>query len=403
MLNKNTLPLVLALLSMVGAWGIDAYLPSFQAIGQTFDASPVVVQQTLSVYIAAMAITVLFAGTLSDSLGRRRVVLGAVLLFAASSVWGMLADDIHTLIVARALQGVAAGMTTVLSRTIVQDLYAGPEAQRVMSLITMVFSIAPSVAPVVGGWLQSSFDWQAVFAMLALYGAALWAICQWGMPESLPVEQRVPMRLGRILSNYGQVLCNARFMMMAFSIGLVFIGIALYVSSAASYVIDVLGLGETDFAWMFIPMTTGMLVGATTARRFARRVPAERLTRIGMGVMLVACTVSVIYTHTFTPTVPYAVLPLGFYTFGMSLALPGMTVAALSTFPAMRGLAASMQSFIQMGTFSLVSAFVAPLVFHSAQALALAHLIGLILGMVLWVLAGRLPPPGQENGSASAT
>ncbi|MDO4682948.1 MAG: multidrug effflux MFS transporter [Lautropia sp.] len=389
MLSKSTLPLVLALLSMVGAWGIDAYLPSFQAIAQRFEASPVLVQQTLSVYIGAMAITVLFAGTLSDSLGRRPLVLGAVLLFAAASVLGMMAGDIQTLIVARALQGVAAGMTTVLSRTIVQDLFSGAEAQRVMAMITMVFSIAPSVAPVVGGWLQTTFDWQAVFAMLALYGISLWALCHRGVQESLPAGQRVPLKPGRILNNYGMVLRHGPFMLMVLSIGLVFTGIALHVSSASAYVLGILGLTETDFAWLFIPMTTGILLGSSMARRFARRVPAERLTRAGLGVMLTACALNVLYTQSFVPALPFAVLPLGIYTFGMSLALPGMTVAALSNFPGMRGVAASMQSFVQMGLFSLVSAFVAPRVFHSAQALAWAHLAGLLAGILLWMLAAR--------------
>lgn len=390
--DKTAMTFVLAMLSMVGAWGIDAYLPSFQAIGQSLDATPVLVQQTLSVYMAALATTVLFAGTLSDSLGRRPVVLGAVLLFAFASAWAAMAEDIQSLIVARGFQGVAAGVTTVLSRTIVQDLFQGAEAQRVMSLITMLFAIAPSVAPVVGGWLQATFDWPSVFILLALYGAVLSWLCFRRVPESLPPDKRQPLRVRRVCSNYLQVLRHGRFMAMVVSIGFIFIGIALYVSSAASYVVNVLKLGETDFGWMFIPLTTGMVLGASTARRLARKVAPERLSAAGQGVMLVACVISVLYTHLFTPTVPWAVLPLGLYSFGMSLALPSMTVSTLSLFPMMRGLAASMQSFVQMGVFSLVSAFVAPLVFHSAQVLAWTHLIGLMLGIALWTLAGRMKP-----------
>lgn len=392
MLKNTGLTIVLALLSMVGAWGIDAYLPSFQAIGISLQASPVLVQQTLSVYIAAMAIAVLFAGALSDTLGRRPLVLGALLLFGGASVWGILASDIHSLIIARALQGVAAGMATVLSRTIVQDRFSGAEAQRVMAMITMVFSIAPSVAPVVGGWLQKLFDWHAVFMMLAIYGFGLWLVCQRGLPETLLPANRVPLRLDRILGNYGRVLRHGRFMMMATAIGLVFIGVALYVSSASPYLLNILGASETGFAWMFMPLTSGMLLGALTARRLARRVAQERLTRIGMGLALLASAVSVAYTQLAMPQLPWAVLPLALYSFGMAMGLPGMTVATLSLFPQMRGMAASMQSFLQMAIFSLVSAFVAPLVFHSAQALALTHLLGLGAGLLLWAIANRRRP-----------
>ncbi|MDO5055973.1 MAG: multidrug effflux MFS transporter [Lautropia sp.] len=391
---KNTgITLVLAMLTMVGALGIDAYLPSFPAIITDLQITPLEMQQTLSVYIAMMAITVLFAGTLSDALGRRPVMLGAMLLFGAASVLAVFADSLTMLLLARALQGVGAGISMVLSRTVVQDRFAGAEAQRVMALITMVFSIAPSVAPVIGGWLQQAFGWHSVFILMAAYALLLWLLCHRGMPETLPPAQRTPMRLGAIFGNYGLALRTPRFVLMVLAIGLIFTGIALYISSASAYLIGILGLKETDFGWMFIPLTIGMLAGASIARRLARKVSPQRLTALGFTLVLLACISSVLYTRLATPTVPWAVLPLGLYSLGMSIALPGMTVAALSIFPQMRGLAASLQSFVQMGFFSLVSAFIAPHVFHSAEALAWTHLAGVSLGVVLWVLGSRMAPP----------
>lgn len=397
---KNTgITIVLAMLAMVGALGIDAYLPSFPAIIADLQITPMAMQQTLSIYIGVMAITVLFAGTLSDALGRRPVMLGSMLLYGAASVLAVFADRIETLLLARALQGVGAGVSMVLSRTVVQDRFSGAEAQRVMALITMVFSIAPSVAPVVGGWLQATFGWHSVFVLLALYSAILWALCQWGMPETLPPEQRTPMRLGAILGNYALALRTPRFVLMLLGIGLFFTGVALYISSASAYIIGILGLKETAFGWMFIPMTIGMIAGASLARRLARKVAPDRLTTLGFALVLVATISNVLYTQAATPTIPWAVLPLGLYTLGLTIALPGMTVASLSLFPQMRGLAASLQSFVQMGLFSLISAFVAPHVFHGAQALAWTHLAGVTLGIVLWLIAGRLPAPPLPAGA----
>ncbi|MDO4231837.1 MAG: multidrug effflux MFS transporter [Lautropia sp.] len=402
MLKNTGITITLAMLTMVGALGIDAYLPSFPAIIDDLQITPAAMQQTLSVYIAMMAITVLFAGTASDALGRRPVMLSSMLLYGGASVLAVFANTIEVLIIARAIQGVGAGMSMVLSRAIVQDRFSGAEAQRVMALITMVFSIAPSIAPIIGGWLQTTLGWHSVFVMMALYAAVLWAICQWGMPETLPVEQRTPMRLGSILGNYGKALGTPRFMLMIAGIALLFSGIALYISSASAYVIGILGLSETDFGWLFIPFTLGMLGGSTLARRLARKVPSEKLTLIGFSIALTATAASVAYTHFFTPTVPFAVIPLFFYNLGSAIAMPGMTVTVLGIFPQMRGLGASMQSFMQMGFFSLVSAFVAPLVFHSAQALAWTHLAGVALAALLWTIGTRLPMPAAPEPPATS-
>ena len=398
MLKNTGITIALAMLSMVGALGIDAYLPSFPAIIQDFQATPLAVQQTLSIYVGAMAITTLFAGTLSDSFGRRPTVMASLLLFAGASVLAIFAKSISVLMLARGLQGIAAGFSVVLSRAIVQDRFQGPEAQRVMSLITMVFSIAPSVAPIIGGWLQASLGWQSVFVMLSLYGFGLWALWAWGVPETLPAERRVPFRMGRILGNYAQALGHGPFVLRILGIALAFIGVSIYVSSSAELIINILGLSETSFGWMFIPMTAGMLIGSSLSRRLARKVAPGRLITIGFVLMLGATVASVIYTSlTDHPQVPWATIHLGFYNLGMALAVPAMTVDVLSIFPQMRGLAASLQSFVQMSIFALVSAFLAPLIFHSAQLLAIAHLTGLIAGLILWIIGCRMSPAGTAQ------
>jgi len=287
MLKNTGITIALAMLSMVGALGIDAYLPSFPAIIQDFQATPLAVQQTLSIYVGAMAITTLFAGTLSDSFGRRPPGIVSLLLFTAGSALAIFARDIQILLVARGLQGIAAGFGAVLSRTIVQDRFQGAEAQRVMALIMMVFSIAPSFAPVIGGWLQATFGWHSVFIMLTGYGLVLWLIWQLGIPETLPKAQRMPLQLGRIVGNYGKVLFHRVFILRVLSIALVFIGVAIYISSAAPYIINILGLSETSFAWMFIPMTLGMLGGSSThngLRDVTAHLGTPRYWRLRLGI-----------------------------------------------------------------------------------------------------------------------
>lgn len=384
-----SLTLLLALITMVGPLGIDTYLPSFHAIGAHFGVSQLVVQQTLSLYIGGMAVMMLFYGTLSDSFGRRRVMLISLVLFGLASAAAAMATSAGMLVGVRALQGLTAGAGMVIARAMVQDRYSGGDAQRMMALILMVFSIAPAIAPVIGGWLQTFWGWRSVFVFLALFALALLVAGHRLLPETLPPAERQPFRLGVIVRNYGRALGRPRFLAMCLAIGLTFCGLPLYVGSAAAYVMDILHQPETAFGWLFLPLVSGLVAGSALASRLAHRVPAARMVLIGFAIMALATGWSATYTALSTAAVPWAVLPFALYTFGLSLASPGMTVLTLGEFPELRGLAASMQGFVQMMIFSLVSGLLAPLLYDSAFKLAVGHAVGVLLGMAVWGLAAR--------------
>jgi len=184
-------------------------------------------------------------------------------------------------------------------------------------------------------------------------------------------------------------LRHSRFFPMALALGLAFSGVALYIGAAANFVMTILGLPETAFAWMFVPMIGGLMIGAALAPRFARRTSSATLIRRGFVCMLVAGLVNVAYTSFFTASVPWAVLPLALYAFGLALVAPGATLQMLAYFPDLKGMAASVQSFVQMLTFAFVAGLIAPLLFDHAALLAAGHLIGILLAAALWAWANR--------------
>ncbi|MBP7565585.1 MAG: multidrug effflux MFS transporter, partial [Burkholderiaceae bacterium] len=330
-----------------------------------------------------------FYGTLADSFGRRRVMLVSLVAFVLTSLAAVFAASAGQLVAVRALQGLAGGAGMVIARAMVTDRYQGSEAQRMLALILMLFGVAPAIAPVIGGWLQATWGWRSVFVFLTVFGALLLAASWRVLPETLPVAERQPFRLGVIVRNYVAVLSRGRFMLMSLAFGLVFCGLPLYVGSAAAYVMGILGQPETAFGWLFLPLVGGLVSGSALASRLARRLAPPEMIRLGFAVMLVAVGWSLAYTFFFKAAVPWAVLPFGLYTFGLSLASPGMTVMAMDEFPELRGLAASMQSFVQMLAFSLITGLVAPLLFGSALWLALGHVAGVLLGMGVWWLGAR--------------
>jgi DHA1 family bicyclomycin/chloramphenicol resistance-like MFS transporter len=286
----------------------------------------------------------------------------------------------------------------------VQDRFSGAQAQKMMSHIMMVFGLAPAIAPVLGGWLHVTFGWRATFVFLALFGALMLVLCWRLLPESLPPEKRHAFHGVSIARNYIKVLGHPRFVLLSLSVGLAFGGLSLYIGSAANFVMEILHLPETAFAWMFIPLISGMVIGSSWGGKRAATIAPLKLRSIGFGLMLLACVLNVGYTAWARDAVvvPWAVLPLMVYTFGLAVAMPAIQVGALGLFPDNRGLAASMLAFIQMMAFALVSGLVAPILFDSAFKLACGVTVGLAASYAAarladWTSALTVPRAGAAG------
>jgi DHA1 family bicyclomycin/chloramphenicol resistance-like MFS transporter len=348
------------------------------------------VQQTLSVYMASFAVMTLFHGALSDSFGRRPVILVNLLVFVLASIGCALAPTIDTMLACRALQGMSAGAGIVVGRAIIRDTYDGPMAQRLMSQVTMLFSLAPAVAPVIGGLLDLAFGWRSIFAFLAVLSLLLWAGCAWTLPETLARADRQPFRAAPLFANYVQVFGSARFAMLAFAVAFNFAGFFIYVVSAPAVIYRHLGLSGTDFAWLFVPGIGGVVIGAWLSGRLAGRATPERTVALGYAIMVLAAALGIGYHLAWLPAVPWTVLPLMLYAMGMSLAMPSLTLLALDLFPRNRGMAASVQGFTQSMSNALLAGVVSPLVAGTQLSLATAAAMAMVLGAGCWLNYRRL-------------
>jgi DHA1 family bicyclomycin/chloramphenicol resistance-like MFS transporter len=378
---------------MLGAFSIDAYLPSFHAIGVDLKVDRVAVQQTLTIYLSTFAFMMLFYGTLSDTFGRRRVILWSVLGYTVGSACAGLAPSLGWLLAARALQGLSVGAGSVVGRAVVRDLYPGHEGQKMMAYVMMVFSLAPAVAPVVGGWLEVWFGWRSVFVFLTLASLLiLIASFKW-LPESLPKEQRQPLHLGTILRTYWQVGSHFSFVFQALGIALMFAGFSVYISTAPEFVMHILKLPETAFAWLFVPIIIGMSSGSWLSAKLSARVDPDKLIWRAYAITGGAAAVNIAYAHLFKSQVPWAVIPPMIYMFGLALASAAMALRVMDLFPNSRGMAASLQGFVQMMLFAAVAGTIAPLVLGSATRLAICLLAGWGLSAACWWLGTRKARP----------
>jgi len=380
---------MLAALAALGPFSIDTYLPSFHDIGASLHATPLQVQQTLTAYLLPFALMTLWHGAISDALGRRRVILVTVALFALASAGCMLATRIEHLWLLRALQGMTGGAGIVISRAIVRDLYDGPPAQRLISQITMMFAVAPAVAPVLGGWLQAWFGWRSVFAFLALSSAALWLASWYLLPETLPRHRRQSLHAGYLVRSYWQVLTSQPFLLVCGALAFNFAAFFIYVLSAPVFLMYHLGVAATGFLWLFGPAMGGLMIGAWLSGRCAGKLSLPRTIAAGYLVMGLAVVLNIGLNLAWPPALPWSVLPIFVFTLGMSLAMPCLTLQALDLFPEKRGLAASCQGFLQAGFNAFAAALIAPALWGSTLSLALGMGGLLLLGVFATLIHQR--------------
>jgi DHA1 family bicyclomycin/chloramphenicol resistance-like MFS transporter len=380
---------LIAALSMLGPFSVDLYLPAFAAIADEFAASPIAMQQTLSVYLFAYAFMMLWHGALSDALGRRPVIIAGLAIYAFATLGCAIAGNIETLWLFRAAQGLCAGTGLVVGRAIIRDRFNGAEAQRLMSQVTLVFSLAPAVAPIVGGVLLNTLGWRSIFWVLLLWVLIILAWSMRSLPETLLPSQRHALRPRALWRNYAAVLRRPEFTMLSLIPTLNFAAFFIYIAAAPAFLVSLLGVSTWGFAWLFVPMITGVVAGATLSGRMAGRISPQRTIRVGYAFIAVGAIANVLICHFAPPFVAWNVAPILIYTTGSGLVAPSVVIALLDLFPTMRGMASSLQGFVQFSVAGIVAGTVAPLLAHSLPALAWGMAAFSVASFVSWLFYQR--------------
>lgn len=391
--TRRRLAPLLAALSMFGPFSIDTIFPAFPDIASDLAASPLAMQQTISVYMIAYAFMSLLHGPLSDALGRRRVILAGVALFVLASVGCALAQTVPQLLFFRAMQGVCAGAGMIVGRAIIRDCFDGVDAQRLMSTVTMIFSIAPAVAPIAGGWVIGVARWPMIFWLLAALAGLLWFASLVLLPETHPPESRQPLTLASLRSSYRTVFGDRVFFPLALAGTLNFNALWVYISSAPAFVLGMLQLDAGQFGWLFVPAISGMMTGAFLSGRLAGRLSAVATVRLGYSIMLFAALLNLgLNAWLPAPVLPWSVLPIGLHAVGIGINSPTLTLLLLNRFPHHRGAVSSLQAFVSLLVSAVIAGAAAPFLAASPQRLALGALVSTALGFASWSFYRRLQP-----------
>ena len=375
------LVLILGLLSAIGPFAIDMYLPALPQIGSSLNAQVGAVQASLTAFFLSIGVGQLLYGPVSDMVGRKPPLYFGLIVFAAASVGCALAASIETLVVFRFLQGLGAAAGMAIPRAVVRDLHTGHAAARMMSLLMLVFSVSPILAPLAGSGVIALAGWRAVFWVVA--GAAvLGLIATWrGVEETRLPEARLDSSLLGALKAYASLLRDPHYMGLVFIGGSAMAGFFVYLAGSPFALINYYGLSSTQYSMAFALNSIAFIAAAQFTGRLGQRFGLVNVVKVaasGSGVVMA----SLLAYYLMGGEKLLVLIVLYFVASAlMGLVIPTTSVLALEEHGEIAGTASALLGTLQM----LSGAAAMQIVGHFSNGKPLPMVVGMAVGALVGV------------------
>jgi len=274
--------LVLGLLSALAPFSMDMYLPALPTLAADLNTSASVVQLSLTFCLLGLALGQLISGPISDARGRRIPLVIGMAIFIIASILCAITSSIVLLCILRLIQGLAGATGIVISRAIVRDYYTGYEMTKFFALLMLVNSIAPIIAPTVGGQVMRFTSWEGIFVILSIIGLGILIGVIFKLPESLPIEKRQTGGIKQTVSSMGMMLKDRIFMGYCLASGFVFAGMFAYISGSPFVLQDIYGISPQGFGLAFAINSIGIVAASQISSRLSRTVGEKKLLIFGL-------------------------------------------------------------------------------------------------------------------------
>lgn len=380
---------ILAVMTGNAALSLDMYLPAFPAIANDLGVAQSAVQQTMATFLLGFAIGQMIYGPLSDSLGRRRVILLGLSLYGLVSIFCALSGDISDLTTYRLIQGLAGASGSVLGRAVIRDVYQGPDLTKALSLLMLVLTAAPMAAPLIGALVLDLWDWRAIFWTLSAY-ACLWSVLILVfVPETLSPDKRVTLNPSFLLTAFTQVLRHRKAMGYTLSASLGFAGMFAYISATPFIYMNIFGVSPSGYALFFAANIVSMACFSALNRRVAHKYPLPRLMTFLIWVLIVSACILLLNAFLGFGGVWGLAIPLFFFVGCLSPMAANGISGTLEPFGQFAGTASSLFGLFQFGLGSAAGFMVSLLNDGTAMPMAYTILACAVLSFSIFKFSQR--------------
>lgn len=365
-------------------------------MGKLFQASPVQMQHALTALFAGSVVTVLFVGGLSDTFGRRPVLLSSLFLFSLASMACALSSNLQSLLISRFCQGLCMPTFTVLVRSMVSDLFPPIQVRKLMGgKVVPAASVVPALAPVLGAILLLHWGWSSIFWSLSFWGVGLFFWIYFQVPESLPFERHQKFWLKDFFLNAKNTFSNTDFLCLSAMTSLTVALVLFYLLASPVFLGQHLGLMQGQFFYFFWPCVVFSVLGGFSGHWLVKRVSNCNQLLIGVILIFFLALCNFLTQLLLTPSLLTSLFFVVLLPFSATLIIPCLNVKLANLFPNWLGMMFSLDSFFNIIAIALVSGFLIPFSIRSIVNLASANLFLAILLVLSYCFHLRL----EKNSS----
>ena len=386
---------ILIALSALAPLSIDMFLPSIPHITAEFSADSATIRLAVTMFLLMAAASGLLFGPISDRFGRRPALIVGMSLYVLGGVLAWVSGSAEMLVGARLIQGFGSGASMSIARATVIDIYGRDRATRIIAIMSVVMALAPMLAPIAGGIYQETLGWRWVFATLTVMGIGLTIAYFFQIPETNRHPDPDALRIPQIVRNYGTLISHRAYVVPVAIVSISFAGHLVFISTSALVLIDEVGISPGLYGLAFGLVSAGIMVGGALSGFLVGRARPERVLYSGIYIAVLGSVVQVVLNLLLGVSGPLllgasiVVVPMFITVMGGAIARPGLTVAALTPFRRMAGLAAAVMGFSQMLISSLYGIAFAAVFEPTGLTMAAAIAFSSLLVLILVKVAGR--------------
>jgi len=365
--SQFVLILILGALSTVSPFSVDMYLPAFPSIAESLKTDISTVQLSLTSYLIGIAIGQLFYGPMLDRFGRKKPLYWGLMIYIIASFACAMTTTIDSLIWMRFIQAIGGCVGMVAAQALVRDIFPINKIAQAFAMLTLVIAVSPMIAPTVGGYLATQMDWHYLFIVLGVLASIILVFTGWFLPEGAKPDTTVSLLPTRVLGQYWSVLGNKQFLTYILVGGIAGAAPFAYISGSSFVFIDLYGLSETQYGWVFAFLAVAMIGSTQLNHGLLRRFSNRQIVFAALSYQLVMGIIIVIGIWLDWFSVISFILLLFVFLTGHGLSIPNAAALSLGPFGKQAGSAAAMMGFMRMAIGGVVTGLVS--VLHNGTAL----------------------------------
>ena len=399
MKSKAEFILIVSLISAFGLLASDIYVPAMPLMAAFFKVSVWQIQQSIALYLSVLALTQIVYGPLSDHFGRRRLLLGGIVLYLIGSVLCAAAASFDHFLLGRCIQALGAASGLVIGRALISDRFSKHEAAKIYNIVYPMVSLSPALAPAIGGYLTSALSWRWNFIFVALFACLPLLLVAFRLKETPP--SHAPGKKIAFLAGLSELLRHRTFMLYTTVVCAIYSAWFVYLTQS-TFVFHSLGLSEDQAGWLYIPLTCGIFFGNITSKKLLDRIAYDHIVGLGVACFVAGGIVFAVAAWLGQASTVLVIAPMALVSLANGSSLSLAVSGAVASNPRRAASASGLVGFFQIGSAALSTALVSLLFGTSYKVLAFAILGFALLALVaiVFLLGAQKREPALVAGTS---